>query len=290
MSEIRFIKFIPSAEALYLAKKHHNAFILLMFIAERARRENGHPDGLLIGECHIGDYKKYGLTEKEYRTAKKILVERKHIEIIETCRTRKSEKNSKSTLNLQNSEKSATERATKTTTVGTLVKLISSTVYDINPEPSNQQKGDRKGDRGATEGRPKGDEQECKEDISIDISNKEDAQSAARLRSRKDLLSFNFETWSFEGISPEDLKAWSAMYPQISIELELTKAVQWLKANPTRSDKKLWRKFLTGWFGRANDSAENKKAFRSSGQGNAPDRRTRNKDGTPITTRAEDLF
>ncbi len=159
MSE-SFVKLIRSDEMRYLARKYHNAFILLTFIAERARRENGCADGLLAGECHIGDYKEYGLTEKEYRNAKKILVERNHIEIIETCRTRKNEKNSKSTLNLQNREKWPYERATKVTTIGTLVKIISRTIYDINSEDDNQQKGDRKGDRGATEGRPKGDEQE----------------------------------------------------------------------------------------------------------------------------------
>lgn len=156
----RFIKFIPSEEALHLARKHKNAFILLMFIANMARRENGHPDGLTVGQCHLGNYKSYGLTEKEYRTAKKVLVDRGHIKIIETCRTRKNEKNSKSTLNLQNCKKTANERATRVTTTGTLVELCDTTIYDINSEVDNHLKGDRKGDRGATEGRPKGDEQE----------------------------------------------------------------------------------------------------------------------------------
>jgi hypothetical protein len=156
----RFIKFIPSEEAMYLVRKHSKAFSLLTIIAERARRENGNPDGLTVGQCHLGDYKSYGLTEKEYRNAKKVLVERGHIKIVETCRTRKSKKFSKSTLNLENHEKRATERATRSTTVGTLVELCSLTIYDINSDTDNDRKGDRKGDRGATEGRPKGDEQE----------------------------------------------------------------------------------------------------------------------------------
>ena len=158
----RFLKFIPSDEALYLARKHPKAFILLVFIAERARRENGHPDGLTIGQCHIGDFKSYGLTEKEYRTAKKILVQRNHIKIVETCRSRKKEKDHSLFFNLQNPENRATERATEVTTIGTLVELCSSSIYDINSDIRNQQKGDRKGDRGATEGRPKGEEQEGK--------------------------------------------------------------------------------------------------------------------------------
>lgn len=159
MSE-SFVKLIRSEEMRYLARKHPNAFILLTFIAERARRENGHPDGLTIGQCHIGDYKEYGLTEKEYRTAKKILEHRNHIKIIETNRTRKSSRDVRSSFNFKNVKKETTERATKSTTIGTLVEICSLTVYDINPECANQQKGDRNGDRGATEGRPRGDEQE----------------------------------------------------------------------------------------------------------------------------------
>jgi hypothetical protein len=139
MSSERFIKFIPSEEAMFLVKNKPNAFVLLTIIAERARRENGNPDGLTIGQCHIGDWKNCGLTEREYRTAKSILVCRKHVKIVETCRTRK-----KST--------------TGTTTVGTLVELISSTVYDINVKVDN----DRCDDRATTERRPSDDEQERK--------------------------------------------------------------------------------------------------------------------------------
>lgn len=112
MSE-RFIKFIPSEESTYLIIHKPNAFRLLTIIATRARRENGHPDGLMPGQCYLGDYKNYGMSEQEYRSSKNILIMQKHVKIVETCRTRK-----KST--------------TGSTTVGTLVELISSTVYDIN--------------------------------------------------------------------------------------------------------------------------------------------------------------
>lgn len=92
-----------------------NAFILLSFIGLNARRYNGHPDGLLIGYCHIGNWKSYGLTQKQYRHAKKILLLRRHIKIIEKNRTRK-------------------KSIDGTTTRGTLVQLISSTVWNISPE------------------------------------------------------------------------------------------------------------------------------------------------------------
>ena len=127
----RFIKFIPSEEYLYLLKHHPNALLLLIQIASRARRIIGHPDGLNPYEAFIGDYKEAGIeTEKKYRTAKKILIDRGHLKIIETCRNRK-------------------KGATGMATIGTKVKLLRSDVFDINSEIED----DRKGDRRATEGR-----------------------------------------------------------------------------------------------------------------------------------------
>jgi hypothetical protein len=264
----RFLKLnLDNDEADFLALRHPNAFILLYFIAKRARRIPGQADGLIIGQCHIGDFKSYGLTEREYRTAKSVLTNRKIIKIIETNRTRK-----KST--------------TGTTTVGTLVQLLDSKVWDINPET----KDDRNDVRATTERRPSDDEEERRrKDISNDISNEEDAHPAAQLRT-KDLLTFNFESWKFEGILDSDISDWKLMYPHIDIQVETLKATQWLKNNPSRNKKKNWRKYLTGWYGRSNDSIENKKAYRSATGGTTQDRRTKNKDGTPISSRAEDLF
>ncbi len=101
----KFLKLSRSEETKYLARKHPKAFILLFFVAERARRQNGLPDGLSIGECHIGDHQNMGLTRQEYRTALKTLIDKRFLEKLTTCRT--PEKNT-----------------TKITTVGTLVKLL----------------------------------------------------------------------------------------------------------------------------------------------------------------------
>ena len=139
MSE-RFIKFIPSEEAMFLLVHKPKAFRLLSIVAARARWEVGKPDGLLPGQCYLGDWEACGFTEREYRTAKGILVMRRHLKIVETCRTRK-----KST--------------TGTTTIGTLVELISSTVYDLNLQESD----DRIDDRATTERRQTKKEKECKE-------------------------------------------------------------------------------------------------------------------------------
>ena len=133
----RFLKFIPSDEALWLLDNKPNAFRLLTHIANTARRYNGAPDGLTIGQCHLKHWEAYNLSEQEYRTAKKILVDRQHLKIIETNRTRK-----KST--------------TGTTTGSTLVELCSTTVYDINSESTN----DSINDRATTDQRLTNDKQE----------------------------------------------------------------------------------------------------------------------------------
>jgi hypothetical protein len=135
----RFIKFIPSEEAFWLMENKPNAFRLLTHIANTARRTPGHPDGLLIGQCHLQSWKAYKLTEQQYRTAKKILVMRKHITIFLTNRTLK-----KST--------------TGSTTNSTIVQLCSSTIWDINPSVIN----DSINDRATTDQRPINDKQEVK--------------------------------------------------------------------------------------------------------------------------------
>lgn len=155
----RFIKFIPSAEAMWLLKRKPNAFRLLTIIAEAARREEGLPDGLLKGEALIGNWADYGLTEQTYKTAKKLLVERGHILIVETNRTRKKLFESYWKVN----EKVATDLTTPVTTTGTKVKLISTTVYDINLKEGNDRSNDRSNDSLTTDQRPTNDEQESKE-------------------------------------------------------------------------------------------------------------------------------
>lgn len=131
----RFLKFIPSDEAMYLLTKKGHAFRLLTIIAELARRYEGGIDGLQIGEALIGGHENYDMSEQNYRTAKEILIRRQHIKIVETCRTRK-------------------KVTTGVTTVGTKVKLLSTTVWDINSDEGN----DRPNDRPTTDQRPTNDE------------------------------------------------------------------------------------------------------------------------------------
>jgi hypothetical protein len=280
MSE-RFLKFIPSKASMEFAIKYKNAFILLLIIAERARRFNGDPDGLKIGQCHLGNHKNYGMTEKEYRYAKKILIENGLIKIVLTNRTRKNKKR-RIFFNSENFENGATDGATELTTTGTIVELCNSEVWDINSEVCNQQKGDRKGVLGATEGRLKGDKQEREESKEREEEEKKEyARTDSRPRS-KDILNFNFDLGAFEGIAEKDLADWKLMYPHLDLQVETLKAAQWLKSNPSKSKKKNWRRYLTGWFQRGNDSAENKKAYKAAVAAPGADRRTKDVEGNPV--------
>lgn len=105
---------------------------------------------------------------------------------------------------------------------------------------------------------------------------------------QKDLLSFDPSTKKFTNIQEQDMKDWQAMYPHVQLGKEILKAANWLVSNPSKSNKKNWRKYLTGWLNKANDWAENKKAFQSTTT--TLDRRTKNADGTPMTSPADGRF
>ncbi len=89
--------------------KDHNAWALLSLIAYRARRTNEfNIHNLKPGEALIGDHEACGLTQREYRTAKKNL----------------------EMWNL------ATFKATNK---GTIAKLINSDIFDINLDDNDKQ-------------------------------------------------------------------------------------------------------------------------------------------------------
>lgn len=127
MSETYFNIF-RSEEMRFLLRNYPNAFILLTCIADRARRENGHPDGLIIGDALIGSTDlEPGLSRQNFRTALNKLVELQHVEIIANGKT--FLKREKSTI--------------KVTIKGLLVNLCKSTIYNINSDDTNQHSNQR---------------------------------------------------------------------------------------------------------------------------------------------------
>ncbi len=102
-----YVKLIRSEETRELMKDK-NAYMLLTQIALRAKRsDNFNIHSLEIGEALIGDYKAIGLTQQEYRTAKKKLEKWGLI-------------------------------TTRTTNKGTIAKIINTDIFDINAIPVNE--------------------------------------------------------------------------------------------------------------------------------------------------------
>jgi hypothetical protein len=108
-SRIGYVQLLRTAETEEFMRRDPKGFILAAFIALRARRTGKlNFDGLRIGEAMLGDFATYGMTEGEYREAKK------RLEKIEFATFR-------------------------TTGKGTIAKLINTDVFDPNLENNNGQ-------------------------------------------------------------------------------------------------------------------------------------------------------
>ena len=74
-----------------------------------------------------------------------------------------------------------------------------------------------------------------------------------RTRSKPaDAICWNVSAGWF-GIQPADRDAWSKAYPATSVDVELARADQWLRANPEKAHRSKWRRFITGWLSRCQD-------------------------------------
>ena len=57
--------------------------------------------------------------------------------------------------------------------------------------------------------------------------------------------------WS--GVTAADRQAFAKAYPAADVEVELRRADQWLRANPTKAVRRNWRSFLVRWLTRCQD-------------------------------------
>lgn len=87
--------------------KHPNEWVLLTLIAYRAARTENRYEKLSPGQAKIGDYKNYGMSLQNYRTAKRNLEEWRLVTF-------------------------------KPTNKGTIATLLDSSIYDINPQTAQQ--------------------------------------------------------------------------------------------------------------------------------------------------------
>jgi uncharacterized protein YdaU (DUF1376 family) len=74
---------------------------------------------------------------------------------------------------------------------------------------------------------------------------------------RKRSQPHNAVKWSepdgWQGITDDDRKTWAEAYPACVLDIELVRASEWLKSNPTRAKKSNWRRFLVSWLTRSQD-------------------------------------
>jgi uncharacterized protein YdaU (DUF1376 family) len=74
---------------------------------------------------------------------------------------------------------------------------------------------------------------------------------------RKRSQPHNAVRWSdadgWNGISDSDRAVWAQAYPACVLDIELVRASEWLKANPSRAHKSNWRRFLVSWLTRSQD-------------------------------------
>jgi hypothetical protein len=107
-----FIKLQRNAETFELLRDT-NAFVLLTVIALRARRtDDFNIDNLQPGEALVGDHRRYGMSERQYRSAKQRLKRWGFADF-------------------------------KPTNKGTIATLLDTRVYDINEAPSRQARDDQ---------------------------------------------------------------------------------------------------------------------------------------------------
>lgn len=86
------------------------------------------------------------------------------------------------------------------------------------------------------------------------VSSCSEPSHSRRSKPKPDPFKFNLELATWEGITDADHDLWKQCYPNINHGQELARAASWIIANPTKM-KKLWRKFINGWFTRAENDA-----------------------------------
>jgi hypothetical protein len=82
---------------------------------------------------------------------------------------------------------------------------------------------------------------------------KADVSKKPRIQKTEDPLRWVGGDKMWDGIKGSDYEKWQSAYPAVELDTELVKMDQWLQSNPTKAKKKQWRKFVTGWFNRAQE-------------------------------------
>jgi hypothetical protein len=86
----------------------------------------------------------------------------------------------------------------------------------------------------------------------------------------KNGIAFDYATGILAGVTEEDKSAWGVAYPALDIESQVARAVEWLKANPTKRKKNV-RSYLVRWFAKAQEhGGDHQTLFNQSNRGGNP--------------------
>jgi hypothetical protein len=67
--------------------------------------------------------------------------------------------------------------------------------------------------------------------------------------SKRNDISFDFTTLQWDGITVDQVKFWEQAYPDVDVIAAITKKMPaWLDANPEKSHKKKWKRFIVNWL------------------------------------------
>lgn len=136
---------------------------------------------------------------------------------------------------------------------------------DGNPVKANPLKGSQLKNKENKEGINKEIKNISIADPSKNEYERSQMKAAPSLQARKDIF-FDLSINKFKNITNEDMESWKELYPSVDLKKELLAMSQWLLSNPSKSKKKLWRKFITNWFQTAENRCFNKKAVQDRGK------------------------
>ena len=65
------------------------------------------------------------------------------------------------------------------------------------------------------------------------------------------MITFNFESLKFEGITVLRVIFWEKCFPDVNVIDVLTRKMPaWIDANPRKAKKKNWARFIVNWLSR----------------------------------------
>ena len=94
---------------------------------------------------------------------------------------------------------------------------------------------------------------------------KKKEQAASKSPRRRSRIQWSDED-GWQGITEADRQTWLDAYAGIDIDCELAKMTAWLRANPSKANKKQWGRFVNGWLSRTqNQKVANARPVESTG-------------------------